>query len=410
MKFCIGLLIAIMGSSPALALAAVTEKQNQLSDVQSQIRQVTTELKNLSAEKSVQLDQLKILEKRYGEMANIVLSIKANIKQQEEKLQEIRNKITLAQKDFHTQKHALEGLIKSAYTIGDMEGLKLILNQRDPSLSGRMLIYHDYISRARLQKLQLIQENSKTLHQLESEKDNENQLLKLALEKKQQETDNMQALKIQREKLLLKLDSDYLSKNQQMERLLHDEKKLASLVASLQKTDDNTEQEPLATVNKQEPNHEIDDQKSSETQARHEHKSGTYQSFLNLQGQLPWPVMGAITEHFGSRRFETTWDGAILSAREGADIHAIAAGKVVYADWLRGYGLMLILDHGGGYMSLYGFNQSLHKNVGEQVVAGETLASVGRSGGRAEAALYFGIRKMGRPVNPELWCRTPGKN
>jgi septal ring factor EnvC (AmiA/AmiB activator) len=181
-------------------------------------------------------------------------------------------------------------------------------------------------------------------------------------------------------------------------------------VASLQKTDDNTELESLAPEKKQEPNREDDEQKSSETQPRYEHKNASYQLFPNLKGQLPWPVMGAITEHFGSRRFETTWDGAILSAREGADIHAIAAGKVVYADWLRGYGLMLILDHGNGYMSLYGFNQSLHKNVGEQVIAGETLASVGRSGGRAQAALYFGIRKMGRPVNPELWCRTPGKN
>jgi septal ring factor EnvC (AmiA/AmiB activator) len=100
----------------------------------------------------------------------------------------------------------------------------------------------------------------------------------------------------------------------------------------------------------------------------------------------------------------------VISAREGADIHAVAAGKVVYADWLRGYGLMLIVDHGKGYMSLYAFNQSLHKSVGAQVKAGETLASVGRSGGRSQAALYFGIRSNGRPVDPEHWCRKPAKD
>jgi septal ring factor EnvC (AmiA/AmiB activator) len=100
----------------------------------------------------------------------------------------------------------------------------------------------------------------------------------------------------------------------------------------------------------------------------------------------------------------------VISAHEGADIHAVAAGRVVYADWLRGYGLMVIVEHGKGYMSLYAFNQSLHKSVGEQVKAGETLASVGRSGGRSQAALYFGIRSNGRPVDPEHWCRKPAKN
>lgn len=409
MKAGICFLIAVTGIGPALSAEANAENSRELSKVQSKIQQVGTDVRNLATEKTAQLEQLKKLEKQYGELANALLAIKAEIKQQEQALQEVRGKVSATQKDIQTQQRGLEGLIKSAYAIGDKEGLQVILNQRDPSLSARMLIYHDYISKARLQKLQTIQEDLKTLRQLEAQKDTETQLLQIALDKKQQETDAMQALKNQREKLLAQIDSDYVSKTEQLERLIHDEKKLASLVASLQKTDDNAGGEPLPAA---ETKHRLQSQPEQEQPGKQKNfgnETLSGKAFADLQGQLPWPVQGAIAERFGSRRFETTWDGTVIAAREGADIHAVAAGRVVYADWLRGYGLMLIVDHGKGYMSLYAFNQSLHKNVGEQVKPGETLASVGRSGGRTQAALYFGIRRKGRPVDPEQWCRKPAK-
>lgn len=405
-------MIALLAVFPALLYANVAEKQSQLSEIQSRIQQVNTDLKTLNAEKSAQLDELKKVEKQFGELANALRAIKSDIRRQEEKLQEIRNKIAATQKELQNQKLALEGLIKSAYSIGGQEGLKLILNQRDPSLSGRMLIYHDYISKARVQKLQLLQEKSSSLKQLEAQKDAETGLLQIALEKKQSETDNLQLLKNQREKLLVALNNEYMSKNQQMERLRHDEKKLAAVVASLQKTDDNAEPEPRPiseAPKKQEPASQIEPEAPAKT-PKPEKFHAPAKAFVDLQGALAWPVAGEVAERFGSRRFETVWDGTVINAHEGADVHAVAVGRVVYADWLRGYGLMIIVDHGGGYMSLYGFNQSLQKSVGEQVASGDTLASVGRSGGRSQAALYFGIRKKGKPVNPELWCRTSGKN
>jgi len=183
------------------------------------------------------------------------------------------------------------------------------------------------------------------------------------------------------------------------------------LVASLQKTDDNEVHESAVEPERVPEKHEkpVAQPEPSPKIEVNLVREPVGRSFAELQGQLPWPVQGAISDRFGSRRYETTWDGVVISAHEGADIHAITAGTVVYADWLRGYGLMIIVDHGKGYMSLYAFNQSLHKSVGEHVRAGETLASVGRSGGRADAALYFGIRKKGRPVDPEQWCRKPAK-
>lgn len=409
-------LIIIFGSNGGWATTAA-ERNQELDDVHSKVEQMGARLKHLSAEKSVQLEQLRKLEKQYGDLAEHLQSIKADIRQKEEALQELRGKVSAKQREIQIQQRSLEGLIKSAYAIGDQEGLKLILNQRDPGLSGRIMVYHDYIRKARLQKLENIQEDFKLLQQFESQKDAESRLLQTALEKKQLEVEKLQALKNQRENLLAQLENEYESKTEQMHKLLHDEKKLSALVASLQKTDDNgvDEQPRSAEIVEPQPQKpraepEISPREPVVKQQKPDNENSSNQFFGELQGQLPWPVQGEIAERFGSRRFETSWDGTVISAREGADIHAVAPGRVVFADWLRGYGLMLILDHGKGYMSLYGFNQSLHKNVGERVRMGEKLASVGRSGGRSEASLYFGIRKNGRPVDPEQWCRKPARN
>jgi len=407
------LLLVCIGGGWLLPTLADPGKTRSLADVQSQIQQVGGDVKSLEAEKSRLLEQLQKLERQYGELANSLRAIKSEIKQQELALQELRNKSAATQKDMRGQEKELEGLIKSAYAMGgDNEGLKVILNQRNPAVSSRMLVYYDYISKARLQKLQAMADDFKILRQLEAQKDTETQLLQMSLAKKQQETDAMQALKSQREMLLARIEQDYSSKSDQLAGLINDEKKLQALVASLQKTDDNGAHEPVAEPEPVLEKHEKRALQSESSKKKSEVnlvREPVGLSFAELQGQLPWPVQGAVTERFGSRRYETTWDGVVISAREGADIRAVTAGKVVYADWLRGYGLMIIVDHGKGYMSLYAFNQSLHKSVGEHVRAGETLASVGRSGGRADAALYFGIRKKGRPVDPAQWCRKPAK-
>jgi septal ring factor EnvC (AmiA/AmiB activator) len=401
--------IAVWLGLPAVA---DTGKTHSLAEVQSQIRQVGDDVKSLGAEKSQLVEQLQKLDRQYGELANSLRAIKAEIKQQEQVLQDVRNKSVVTQKDMRSQEKELEGLIKSIYAMGgDKEGLKVILNQHNPAVSSRMLVYYDYISKARLRKLNAMAEDFKVLRQLEAQKDTETQLLHVSLEKKQQETEAMKILKSQREMLLASIEKDYSAKSVKLASLVHDEKKLQALVASLQKTDDNEAQDAVV---QSEP--ELEKTEKSKVQPEPSPKTEVNlvrepagRSFAELQGQLPWPVQGAITDRFGSRRYETTWDGVVINAHEGADIHAVTAGTVVYADWLRGYGLMIIVDHGKGYMSLYAFNQSLHKSVGEHVRAGETLASVGRSGGRADAALYFGIRKKGRPVDPEQWCRKPAK-
>lgn len=412
-SICFWLLCLVVSS--ALCAEASADKTRELADVHSKVRQVGADVKKLAAERSAQLEQLRGLEKQFGETINALDAIKVEIRRQELALQNVRNKITATQKDVQTQLRGLEGLVKSAHAMGNREGLDVLLNQQDPALSGRMLVYYDYISKARTQKMQAIEEDFKTLRQLESQKNTETQLLQMDLDKKQQETDALHKLKQQRENLVAQLSREFSAKQHLLVSLIHDEKKLERLVASLQKTDDNEPQPhpPEPVVEKKSaisvPRPQQKMPSSPNKPENHQSPVQSGKAFAELQGQLPWPVQGAIVERFGSRRFETKWDGTVIGASEGAEIHAVAAGRVVYADWLRGYGLMLIVDHGKGYMSLYAFNQNLRKGVGDYVRSGEALASVGRSGGRSSAALYFGIRQKGRAVDPEKWCRKPGK-
>lgn len=412
--------MTVIGIGFGLSFAVGAEKSQELTVVQSKIQQVDADIKNLASVKAAGLEQLRKLEKQYGELINLLMDIRAQIKQQEDSLKIVRTKVALTKKNIQLQQQSLAGLIKSVYAMGGQKGLKLILNQHDPGLSGRMLVYNDYIGRAHLQKLLAIQADLKTLQELEVQKDTESQQLQLTLEKKKQETEALQTLKNQRENLLAQLENDFRSKTEQKDELIRDERKLVALLASLQKTDDNALREPavmpsLAPSSRQTPQaptvSESSGKQSNSSQEQPKKQSVTDKlvspgkAFVEQQGRLPWPVEGTIIEHFGHPRSETTWDGTVISARESAEIHAVAPGVVIYADWLRGYGLMLILDHGKGYMSLYAFNQSLNKSVGEQVNAGDSVATVGRSGGRSQAALYFGIRKNGRPVNPEQWFR-----
>jgi len=124
-----------------------------------------------------------------------------------------------------------------------------------------------------------------------------------------------------------------------------------------------------------------------------------------LKGKLPWPTQGEIVRNFGSRDTSSgsRWKGVLIRAKEGNEVHAIHYGHVVFADWLRGFGLLLIIDHGNGYMSLYGHNQSIYKQTGDWVASNEVVSSVGNSGGRDNTGLYFEIRRNGKPQNPKSW-------
>jgi septal ring factor EnvC (AmiA/AmiB activator) len=129
------------------------------------------------------------------------------------------------------------------------------------------------------------------------------------------------------------------------------------------------------------------------------------QPFHSRKGKLRWPARGRLAQRFGAPRSGgLRWRGVMIEAQEGGEVRAVSQGRIAFSDWMRGFGLLLIIDHGDGYMSLYGHNQTLYKEVGEWVDTGEVVALLGASGGRTESGLYFEMRHKGRPINPVHWC------
>ncbi|WP_442497676.1 murein hydrolase activator EnvC family protein [Methylobacter sp. sgz302048] len=393
------------------AVADVSQKSKELDDVQSDIRAVEQNMERIQQEKDTLNAQLADIERKYGETVALLKELQEQIDQKRQNLSQTQLNIQSYQDEVKKHNKELAGQIKAAYAMGQKEKLKLMLNQQDPALSSRMMIYYNYLNKARLQKLADIDEALRHLSQLDKQKIEETELLEQKLEQKKAEQTALADVRKRRNDVLTQLSRDFSSNEQQLNSLKESENELMALIASLQgeRTDEfaldadqagsaRNEEDLLALKSDS-----VDDQDgAAEIKADFSKLKG---DFSLLKGRLPWPVEGRLAQKFGSPRSEGLWDGVLIEAREGTEIHAVTKGEVVYAEWLRGYGLLTIIDHGKGYMSLYAFNQSLYKRVGEWVEAGEIIASVGQSGGRSQPGLYFGIRKQGKPVDPLEWCR-----
>ncbi len=354
----------------------IAKKTKELTGLQAKIKKISRVVTNLKTKKNSLLNELKKLDTQYGKSAAILRRLDDQANKLKDSIARNRQQIQKKQQQINAQKHDLENQVKAAYGMGRNERLKLMLNQQDPSLSGRMMVYYDYLNKARLKKIARIDEDMQLLHDLELEHVKETTFLENKLEKRKLEQSVYLQTKVQHQTLLAKIKKQVFSKKQQLSRFKSSEKRLKSLIYSLQQT--------------------LDD---------FPFEDGGVKEFAKLKGKLAWPVKGSLLKKFGAQRSGSRWDGVLIKAKEGADIRVVTRGRVVFADWLRGYGLLTIIDHGKGYMTLYAFNQSLYKTVGDWVEAGAVIASVGQSGGQSAAGLYFGIRKKGKPVNPVKWCR-----
>ncbi|MGZ8190324.1 MAG: murein hydrolase activator EnvC family protein [Methylococcaceae bacterium] len=332
------------------------------------------------------------VEKRYGETAALLKSLHRQIEQKRRSLDKIRRDIQAYQQQIDKESKELATQVRSAYAMGQQEKLKLILNQQDPALSSRMMIYYNYLNMARLTKLASIQESVKRLDELDKQQQAETELLENNLEQKQAEQTALNNFRKQRHELLKQAATEFSSNDPQLNQLQISENKLKTLVASLPNEVDDSQKQQSSKL-------------ADDRSRLNEDSPKVNGDFSTLKGKLPWPVRGKLASNLGNSQTEEIRDGVLIDAKEGSEIHAVTQGKVAYADWLRGYGLLIIIEHDNRYMTLYGFNQSLYKRVGESVEAGEVIASVGQSDGRSQPGLYFGIRKQGEPIDPLEWCR-----
>lgn len=380
----------LFGALVSYGHAEDLQTSNELNKVESDISEVKQDMQRLSQQKDNLLNLLADIEKHYGEIAALLKTLQIQIEQKRQSLDNIRLDMQVYQKEIDKLSKELAGQIRAAYAMGQKEKLKLLLNQQDPTLSSRMMVYFNYFNKERLKKLTEIEAAVQRLDQLDKQKKTETELLEQDLERKKSEQAALDEARKQRNELLVQIGNDFSSSEQQLTQLQESQNRLKSLMASLPITE-----EELA----------VDAEQAKELSSPIENSSELKSDFSTLKGKLPWPVRGRLSQKFGSPRSEGTWDGVLIDANEGMEIKAVTRGKVVYAEWLRGYGLLTIIDHGQGYMSLYAFNQSLYKRIGDTVEAGDVIASVGQSGGRSQAGLYFGIRKKGVPIDPLEWCR-----
>ena len=359
-----------------IAYADVTAKGKELIQTQTQIKQVVENIEQIKVREGTLIKRLAEIERQYGKLVRSVASLQQRIQNTREQLKRLRSEIVVQQAEVREQSQGLAGQIRSAYAMGRQERLKLMLNQQDPVRSSRMMVYYGFLNKARLERLKQVKISLQKLAQLQGRRVVEEEKMLSLLNSSQKEKREIADTIAQRNALLVKLRADVKLKTRELTQLKGSERKLKKLILKLQQAMDDFP-----------------------------HDLEPAQPFAKLKGDLAWPINGKLVNRFGSERADSRWDGVLIDAREGLEIKAVTRGRVVFADWLRGYGLLTILDHGDGYMTLYAFTQSLYKDVGDWVEAGDVIATVGKSGGRNHAGLYFGIRKDGKPVNPVEWCK-----
>jgi septal ring factor EnvC (AmiA/AmiB activator) len=398
------------------------------------ILSVTTVHAEMSVDKTALLNiQLAELDKLYGNTSALLKTLENQTAKQKQNLSRIHAEIQALTTDINKQNDELAGQVKTMYAMGKKERIKLLLNQENPVLTSRMMAYYDYLNARRVNQLNGVSETLRHLEKLKKQNETESAQLEQNLTQKRLEQNSVEAIRKQRAQLLRTTSPDFLSNEQQINRLKDSESALKNLLSTIQTSNgdlnaeidkarasrkkrlDREEELQLSVLSKA----KIVDEEPAITVVNKEKNTPIAPikppspddfpmlggDFAKLKGQLPFPVVGELMQKFGSVHEGMKLEGVIIAAPEGTEIHSITDGKVIYADWMRGYGLIIIVDHGKGYISLYAFNQSLYKKIGDVVNSGDVVASVGLSGGHDRASLYFGIRKKGKAVDPLEWCK-----
>lgn len=372
------LLGCLLPSVNCLASDSNNEKAKQrnsakLNDVQQAIAKQESNIFKTNKARSVLEKQLKDDDLAIAKVAKAINDTEQllnNTQQEISSLSKEKQKLT-SQKI--TQEQLLAKQLRSAYTTGQHDYLKLLLNQQQSEKIQRTITYYQYMNKARINEIEKFQATIAQLSMVTTQHQKQVVNLQTIKQNQQKQRVALNENKDNRSKTLTLLSKELLSSKQQLAKLKADE---ANLAAALQKL--------TALIRA-----EVD-----------------LTGLSKLKRKLTWPVKGRLLRSFGSKKQGyLKWKGVLLGAPIGRQVQTIHNGTVLFSDWLKGYGLLTVIDHGDGYMSLYAHNQTLLKSVGDQVETGEPIALVGQSGGQDQAGLYFEIRHQGKAVNPKLWCR-----
>ena len=349
--------------------------ESELQSVKSEIERITKEVSGEQVERDRLTKELRSAELSVGKARENLEAVRHERAERAARRAALAAERRDAQAGIAKGRVALAGQLRAAYLIGHEEPLKLLLNQKDPARAGRMFVYYSYFGRARAQEIHSIEDNVARLDQLDTDLATEDaKLAELEKQQRAQLTEVEQA-RAHRTVVLANLEQESHTRAQNLEKLRSQQAGLEKLLRELR-------------------------------EAMEKYPVEGNDAFAHLRGKLAWPVNGHVVARFGETRAGgVKWDGVLVATERGAPVRAIYQGRVIYADWLPGLGLLTIVDHGDGYMSLYGHNERLYKAVGERVAAGDAIASAGDSGGSNRPELYFEIRKGGKPVDPRPWFK-----
>lgn len=357
--------------------------QGKLEKLQKSIAKIQEHLKGSKKQRSHVVTELQALEAEISKNTRILNKLEGDILDIRKQKRGLEKELTQLDKQLHDQRATLSEQLRSAYSMGHQQNLKMLLNQQDPAQVGRAQEYFNYLNRARQQQIQnfiaTIEQKQKTESALRQTLTTQNQLLQAQKEKKR----DRQKQRLQRKKLLAELSDKIKNQENTLSSLETSRGRIEDLLKSLG--------ELLADI----PTSPTEDQ-----------------PFKSLKGKLPWPVKGRFLGKFGQPKNygDLKWNGVLIKAEYGTPIRVVSHGRVAFSDWLQGFGFITIIDHGDGYMSLYGHSESLFKQTGDWVSAGEVIATAGDSGGQPQSGVYFEIRSRGKPINPAKWCSSAARH
>lgn len=377
------------------AQAAPEGHKGELADLRARIQSLQKEVEQATEDRSEAADALKKSERGISDMNRGLRQLAQQQGELTNRLQQLRQDTRATRSDIAEQQKRLAELLRQRYIHGDTDAVKLMLNGENPGEAARNLEYYGYIGRTRNQLIHAYQASLARLQDLEARTREKQASLEQVKQDRVTQKKTLEQEKNVRQQVLYKLSSQIRQQRNEIRTLERDEKRLSQLIERLAR---------LAAARKAV---KPPPAKPGEKVERVADASLAGLDFARLKGKLALPVAGELLHRFGQERpgGGPVWKGLFIRARQGQEVRAVGSGKVAFADWLRGFGNLLIIDHGEGYLSLYSNNESLYKQPGDSVRAGDVVATVGASGGQDEPGLYFELRRQGKPFDPMAWVR-----
>lgn len=399
---------ALAAKSPASTApekGEVAEKKADLRELREKIETLQKDISTAEGSKAEVADQLRDSERSISQLQRDLRELGENKAVLQDTLRELNQQSRALQNELDAQQAQLEQLLYRQYLRGSPNSLQLLLNGDDPNQIARDLYYLGAVARARSELLEQIAANWKKKQALAASTRERATALAAVEEKQKEKHGKLVSQREQKKATLTKISAQIAAQKKEVGSLQRDEKRMTQLIDRLSKL-------IAARTAKQRPPARSADKparpsrpSAPELENNQLPQAAPAGSFARQKGDLRLPVKGTVTNRFGSARQEgSSWKGLFIRSNVGNEVKAIAAGRVVFAEWMRGFGNLLIIDHGDSYLSIYGNNDALLKNVGDSLRGGDTIATVGNSGGNPESGLYFEIRHQGRPVDPLKWA------